>query len=321
MKIDLTAAIFNDEDAARKHFEASRWPDGPTCPHCGSIDNAALLKGKSTRPGVYNCRDCDKPFTATIGTIFERSHIPMHKWLLAIRLMASSKKGMSAHQLQRMLGFGSYRTAWFMAHRIRESMRETFPDDFGPMGGEGKTVEADETFIGGKEKNRHKSVRAKKKLGGSWGKETVFSIVERKGKVRSAHVPSVSAATLRPILVAQIDNKSLLVTDDSGQYRHMHRDFKHETVNHSIDEYVRGEAHTNTVEGYFSILKRGITGTYHHVSQQHLKRYLAEFDFRYNERSALEVTDEERAEKVLKGAVGKRVTYQETNGTRAAKAD
>jgi len=214
---------------------------------------------------------------------------------------------LSAHQLGRMLGL-PYKTAWFMAHRIREAMR---PADTTPMGGEGKTVEADETFIGGKERNRHKGDRAKTRMGGSWGKETVFSLVERGGVVRSMHLTSVTAATLRPILVAQIDGKSVLVTDDAGQYRHMHRDFRHEIINHSIEEYVRGEAHTNTVESYFSILKRGITGTYHHVSQQHLKRYLGEFDFRYNERSALGVDDCERATKAVKGVVGKRVTYQQ----------
>ncbi len=154
MHVDLTAPIFNNEEAARKHFEASRWPNGPVCPRCGTIGNSVELKGKSTRTGVWNCRDCDKPFTATIGTIFERSHIPMHKWLLAIRLMSFSKKGVSAHQLFRMLGFGSYRTAWFMAHRIRESIRELYPEIAGPTGGEGQTVEMDETYIGGKEKNK-----------------------------------------------------------------------------------------------------------------------------------------------------------------------
>jgi transposase-like protein len=253
--VDLTNPIFTDLDKAREHFEAIRWPDGCYCPYCGLFDSVAPLGGKSMGPGWYHCRDCRRKFTAAVGTIYERSHIPMTKWLLATHLMCASKKGMSAHQLHRMIGL-PYKTAWFMAHRIREGMRELNPA--GPLGGDGKTVEADETFIGGKEKNKHGSKRAKTRLGGSWGKETVFSLVERGGEVRSMHVTSVTAATLRPILVAQIDNKSLLVTDDAGQYRHMHRDFRHEIVNHGIEEYVRGEAHTNTVEGYFSILKRGM---------------------------------------------------------------
>ncbi len=228
--------------------------------------------------------------------------------------MTASKKGISAHQLHRMLGI-TYKSAWFMSHGIREAMRPG--GETGPLGGEGKTVEANETFIGGKEKNRHKSKRAKKRLGGSWGKETVFSLVEREGQVRSVHTPSVTAATLLPILKAQLDHNTKLMTDDVGQYRHRHRDFDHEVINHSADEYVRGEAHTNTVEGYFSILKRGVTGTYHHVSQLHLKRYLAEFDFRYNERTALGVNDAQRADKALEGIGGKRLNYRRTNGARA----
>jgi transposase-like protein len=287
MNVDLTDPTFNNEEAARKHFEASRWPNGPICPHCGVVDEATELKGKSTRPGVYNCRACDTPFTATIGTIFERSHIPMHKWLLAIHLMSASKKGISAHQLWRMLGFGSYRTAWFMAHRIRESMRELHPEDAGPLGGEGKTVEIDETFVGGLEKNKHRSKRQHVGTGGA-GKEAVFSLVERGGKVRSHHVPTVTAATLRPILKAQVHEATFVMTDEGATAKSLGRGFeKHGMVNHSIGEYVRGDIHTNTIEGYFSIFKRGINGVYHHVSQQHLKRYLAEFDFRYNERIAL----------------------------------
>lgn len=312
MEFDLTAAIYNDEDAAWEHYEKTRWPDGkPLCPHCGVIDEATKMQGKSHRKSLYNCRACDKPFTATIGTIFEDSHIPMHKWLLAVRLMASSKKGISAHQLMRTLGLGSYRTAWFMAHRIRESMRELHPADFEPIGGEGKTIEADTTYVGGKERNKHRSKRVKGNIGGV-GKEPVFSLVERKGKVRSHHMPEVSAETLRPILTAQIKDawKTSLMTDGEGQYRILVDMFgKHEFVNHGIGEYVRGECHTNTVESYFALLKRGITGTFHHVSQQHLKRYLGEFDFRYNERSAMGVEDTERAEKVLRGTVGKRLTY------------
>jgi transposase-like protein len=310
--VDLTNPIFTDPDKARAHFEAIRWPDGPYCPFCGQFDRVKALGGKSMGPGWYHCQDCRKKFTAAVGTIYERSHIPMTKWLLATHLLCASKKGISTHQLHRMLGL-PYKTAWFMAHRIREGMRELSP--VGPLGGEGKFVEADETYIGGKEKNKHRSKRTS--AVGGMGKEIAFAIIERDGRVRSQHVVSVNAATLRPILVAQIDGKSTLCTDDAGQYRHMHRDFAHETVNHGIEEYVRGDAHTNTVESYFATLKRGITGTYHHVSQQHLKRYLAEFDFRHNERSALEVTDAERAVKAIKGVVGKRVTYQRTSGGQA----
>jgi transposase-like protein len=220
--------------------------------------------------------------------------------------MCASKKGISAHQLYRMLGFGSYKTAWFMAHRIREGMRELHPTP-GSMGGEGKTVEADETFIGGKVHNMHRGKRPTTRIGGSWGKEMVFSLVERGGRVRSVHTPSVSARTLRPILVTQLQKGTKLYTDDAGQYRHMRRDFDHEIVNHTIGEYVRGDAHTNTIENYFSILKRGIVGTFHHVSQQHLRRYLGEFDFRYNYRS---VSDRERADEAVKGIEGKRLTYK-----------
>lgn len=305
---NLTNPIFNDEDAARAHFEKLRWPDGAVCPHCGSVDNSAELKGKSTRPGLWKCRDCRKPFTATIGTLYERSHIPLHKWLLATHLMCASKKGMSAHQLFRMLGFGSYRTAWFMAHRIREAMA---PDsDLPPMGGEGKAVEADEIYIGGKEKNKHVGKRDKRNIGGR-GKQIVFSLVERGGNVRSHHVPSVSAKTLRPILMRHVSRDTFLNTDAAGQYQHMHKDFiRHEVVNHGLDEYVRGDVTTNTVEGYFSILKRSIVGTFHHVSQQHLGRYVAECDFKYNHRK---ITDGERAYIALKGIEGKRLTYQQAN--------
>lgn len=314
MPTDLQNPIFHDEDAARRHFEATRWPDGPYCPLCGSFDRVKVYGGKSMGPGWYHCGACRRKFTATMGTVCERSHIPLTKWLLAMHLMAASKKGMSAHQLHRMLGV-TYKSAWFMAMRIREAMRQLHPEGSEPMGGEGKTVEADETFIGGREKNKHAWKRnPKNSVGGGMGKEAVFSLVERGGAVRSHHVPAVDARTLRPVLEAQHHKASYLMTDGEGQYRILGPMFaKHETVNHSIGEYVRGEAHTNTVEGYFSILKRGITGTYHHVSQQHLRRYLAEFDFRYNERQALGVSDAERAAKAVRGTVGKRVTYQGTN--------
>ncbi len=304
---DLTNPIFTDPEAARAHFEAIRWPAGPYCPFCGVMgDRVAALGGTSMGPGWYHCKDCRKKFTAAVGTIYERSHIPLTKWFLATHLMCSSKKGISAHQLGRMLGL-PYKTAWFMAHRIREGMRELSPT---PMGGEDKIVEADETFIGGKERNKHRAKRNVEHIGGV-GKEGVFGLVERGGKVRSRHVASVSAENLKPVLIEQLDRASSLMTDGEGQYRLIGPLFaRHETVNHGIGEYVRGDAHTNTIEGYFSILKRGVTGVYHHVSAAHLKRYLGEFDFRYNERSAIGVKDRERATKAIKGAVGKRLTYK-----------
>jgi len=274
------------------------------------------MQGKSHRPGLYQCNACREPFSVTVGTLYERSHVPLNKWLAATHLMMASKKGVSALQVGRMLGL-SKKTSWFLCHRIRESLRKTKLDT---MGGEGKTVEVDETFIGGKEKNRHRSKRAKSHLGGNWGKETVVALVERKGRVRSIHTPSVTASTLRPILVEQLEGRTKLYTDDAGQYRHMHRDFDHEIVNHGAGEYVRGDASTNTVESYFATLKRGIFGTFHHVSQQHLKRYLAEFDYRYNEREALGVDDAERMERSIPGIVGKRLTYRVTRGTKEISA-
>ena len=306
MANELKNKVFHDADAARDWLEAHLWPDGPICGHCGTVGEATAI---TTRPGVYQCNACRAQFSVTVGTLFERSHIPLHKWLLVAFLMCASKKGMSAHQVHRMIGV-SYKSTWFMMHRLREAMRELNP---APVGGEGKFVEADETYIGGKEKNKHVGKRKRGNIGGM-GKETVFALVERGGRVQSRTVPDVSAKTLRPIMVQQIHEATALMSDDAGQYRHMGEDFpKHQVVNHSILEYVRGDAHTNTVEGYFSILKRGITGTYHHVSPQHLKRYLGEFDFRYNQRSAFGVTDAERASKALAGIVGKRLTYRRTH--------
>lgn len=306
MSINLTDPIFTNEDAARAHFEKLRWPDGPVCAHCGGVNNATELKGKSHRPGLYKCRDCEKPFTATIGTVYERSHIPLHKWLLATHLMCASKKGISAHQLYRMLGFGSYRTAWFMAHRIREGMRGIEPNAKGGLGGENKVVETDESYIGGRAKNRAYRKPAPKKA--------VVSLVEREGYVRSFHVANVTAETVRPIIVQNASRKSHLMTDESPMYPKIGREFAgHSSVNHSADEYVRlgGFAHTNTVEAFFSILKRGITGTYHQVSEAHLPRYLAEFDFRHNTRIALGVNDAQRAALAVQGVAGRRLTYKD----------
>ncbi|MCH9053056.1 MAG: IS1595 family transposase [Proteobacteria bacterium] len=303
MTNELNNKIFQDEPKARKWLETHLWPDGPICPGCGTIDNATSIK---TRKGWYQCnsKGCRKQFTVTVGTLFERSKIPLNKWLLVAFLMCASKKGMSTHQLHRMIGV-SYKSTWFMTHRLREAMREgKFP---GGLGGQNKVVEADETYVGGKAKNRA--------FGPPPKKEAVFALVEREGRVSSHHVPAVNAKTLRPILVTHADRDSYLMTDEAGIYVRVGREFSgHGTVNHSIKEYVRGGFwHTNTVENYFSILKRGIIGTYHHVSQQHLKRYLAEFDFRYNERSGLGVSDFERTAKALKGIVGKRLTYRRTN--------
>ncbi|HEV2161428.1 MAG TPA: IS1595 family transposase [Stellaceae bacterium] len=309
----LDNPIFQDADKARAWLEGHLWPDGPVCGYCGTVNNATPL---ATRPGYYQCNEpsCRCQFTVMVGTLFERSHIPLNKWLMAAFLLCSSKKGISAHQMHRMIGV-SYKSTWFMMHRLREAMREG--PQAGPLGGKNKTVEADEAYIGGKEANKHRSKRSRDGRG-PVGKEAVVSLVERKGRVRSTHLPTVNSKNLRPLLYSQIDRHSYLMTDESKVYRAIGEDFAgHGSVNHSIEEYVRGGFwHTNTVENYFSILKRGITGTYHHVSQQHLKRYLAEFDFRYNERATLDVDDKLRAEKALRGIVGKRLTYRRT-GERA----
>ena len=317
MTADLTNPLFTDEEAARKHFEAIRWPNGPVCPNCGEKERVNVFGGKSMGPGWYHCKACRRKFTATMGTLYERSHIPLHKWLLATHLMASSKKGMSAHQLYRMLGFGSYRTAWLMTHRIREGMRQLAPENTGPLGGAGRVVEIDETYVGGKEKSKHASKRKHLGTGGA-GKEAVFSLVERGGKVRSHHVPAVTAKNLRPIVKEQIDAEPAVMTDEGAVAKSLGREFKKGgSVNHSIGEHVRGDVHTNTVEGYFSIFKRGVIGACHYVSAQHLKRYLGEFDFRYNERSALGVEDAERAHRAVAGVIGKRMTYQQADRSAA----
>lgn len=300
----LSAAHFHSEEAAYRFVEAQLWANGRPCPHCGVLDKSGPLKGKSTRIGVYKCYACRKPFTVKVGSIFESSHIKLHVWLQAMHLLCSSKKGMSSNQLHRVLGV-TLQTAWFLSHRIREAMTDSRIADLGPLGGEGKFVEADETFIGGRARNRAYKAPAPKKA--------VVALVERKGRVRSHHVPEVTAANLRPILEAEIDVASHLRTDESGVYWKAGERFaSHRTVNHAQEEYVRGDASTNAAEGYFSVLKRGIYGIYQHVSEEHLHRYLAEFDFRHNNRIPLGVNDTERADKALRGVVGKRLTYRTT---------
>ena len=304
-RTDVRNPIYHDEDAAREHLETVLWPNGPVCPHCGVTgDRITKLQGKSTRPGVYKCKDCRKPFSVTVGTVMERSHIPLSKWVLAATLMASSKKGMSAHQLHRMMDV-TYEAAWFLFHRLREAAHDTNPS---PLGGEGKFVEVDETYIGGKERNKHASKR--KHAGrGAVGKAPVVSLVERDGKTCSFHVANVTAKNLRPILVQHASRKSHLRTDESGVYWSTGEEYAtHATVNHSEGEYVRGDAYTNTVESHFALLKRGVYGTFHNISEAHLSRYLAEFDFRANTR---DLTDAERAALLLAGAQGKRLLYRQ----------
>lgn len=309
MHSDFSNPIFHDVDKARVWLEARIWPNGPICPHCGVVDNATLMKGKTTRPGLYQCNDCREPFTVTVGTLYERSKIPLHKWLAATHLIMASKKGISALQVGCMLGI-SPKSSWFLCHRIRESLRDT---SLATLGGEGKTVEVDESYVGGKEKNKHRNKRIPGSQGGA-NKEAVVSLVERDGKVRSFHLPAVTAKTLGPVLHAHIDNKTFLMTDQATVYPAVSDFFSgHGSVNHGIGEYVRGDIHSNTVENYFSIMKRGINGIYHHVSQQHLKRYLAEYDFRYNQREGLGFTDAMRMEKFVQGIVGKRLTYRRIN--------
>ena len=306
--MNLSNPIFHDDEAARAHLEAQRWPDGAYCPHCGECEDVTLLQGKSTKPGVYICRSCRTKFSVTVGTVFESSHIGLAKWMLAFRLMTASKKGISALQLSRDLEI-TYKSAWFMAHRIREAMADTNPS---ALGGSGKVVEADETYIGGKEKNKHASKRKEGQQGGT-GKQTVVSLVEREGKIRSFHIANVTAKKLRPIIVEAVSRKSHLMTDQSNLYPKVGAEFaNHSTVNHSTGQYTRlgGFVHSNTVESAFAILKRGVFGNFHHVSEAHLHRYLSEFDFRYNHREALGCNDTDRTNEALKGSTGKRLTYR-----------
>src|SRR5680860_934946 len=298
-ELSLIDERFTDPVAASEYLESIRWSDGVVCPKCGESEKEPYrLKGKSLgKRRVWKCRACRKQFTVMVGTIFESSHVPLNKWLAAFYLLCSSKKGMSAHQLHRSIGV-TYKTAWFMFHRIREAMKE--PAFASKLGG---TVEADEAYIGGKRSNASRGR-------GTADKKAVVSLVERGGKARSFHVANVSGPTLGSVIRENVDMSARLMTDEWKSYKLVGKEMAaHQTVAHSYGEYVRGDAYTNTVEGFFSILKRGVDGTYHHISRAHLHRYLAEFDFRYNRR---EISDSHRTRSALEGVEGKRLTYRQT---------
>jgi transposase-like protein len=312
LPIELSHPCYHDDEAARAQLESIRWPNGPFCPYCGGFDRVkpTITPSKAKGGGWYRCQDCRRNFTVRVGSIFHRSHVPLHKWLLAFRFMAGSKKGFSAHQLHRTLKV-DYKTAWFMEHRIRECMDD---DASGPLGGEGKTLEADETFI------------VKQRGRATWGftndrgwvktrdrrELAVFALVERGGKARAMPLNNVTSDSLRTALRHHADTKSALMTDEWSAYQRPGREFaKHETVNHSEEEWTRGEAGTQSVENFFSVFKRGMKGIYQHCSEEHLARYLHEFAFRHSNRTALGVDDSERATRAIQGAEGKRLLYRQ----------
>jgi len=310
----FSAPHFHDDAAARKFLEGVLWPSGPVCPHCGVVGTGYAIK----KPGVYRCaeKSCRKDFTVTMRTVMERSHIALHKWLQGFHLMTSSKKGVSAHQLHRTLDV-TYRTAWFMCHRIREAMRAGGLSPLGGPGGSG-IVEADETYYGPTEelRPRRKGAPPPTKGGrvGPAGKRAIVALVERGGKVRSFHVPRADGETVTKIVRENIDREARLMTDESPLYRKVGVEYAtHETVKHSVKEYARGDVNTNTVEGYFSIFKRGMKGVYQHCKEKHLHRYLAEYDFRYNHREKVGYSDPMRTVEAVKGAEGKRLTYRQSS--------
>jgi transposase-like protein len=311
LNLATLAKYFSDEDKAREFLEAIRWPDGPVCPHCGVIGEAYRLQGKSTRPGLWKCKGCRKPFTVTVGTIFADSHIPLSKWLLAYHLLCASKKGMSAHQLHRMLKV-TYRSAWFMAHRIRYTMSQE------PLSSKlTGIIEVDETYVGGKLRigtTKPHDNRRRKRLGPVANKAAVVSVLQRGGRVQSRHVEHVTADNLRTMVDTMVDEDAHVMTDSSTVLKKAFLGERtHSQVNHNAKEYVRYEdgvcITTNTIEGYFATLKRGINGVYHHVGKQHLHRYLSEFDFRYNARK---VSDGDRTLLALNGTGGKRLMLRDS---------
>ncbi|MDE3023559.1 MAG: IS1595 family transposase [Pseudomonadota bacterium] len=298
----FNAPYFQDEAAAYAKLESIIWPHGPVCPHCGAMEKMSRLKGKATRPGLYKCYACRKQSRVTVGTVFESSHIKLHIWLQAVFLMCSSKKGISSNQLSRVLGV-TVKTGWFMSQRIREAMRT---GAFAPMGGPGAIVEVDETFIGKKLGAEVKS--------GFGHKNAVLTLVERGKGSRSFHVDGTSSADIMPILKANIAAETVIMTDEARQYNRVYQHFAaHGFTRHSAGEYVRGKTHTNTVEGFYSVFKRGMRGVYQHCSEKHLHRYVAEFDFRYNQRARLGFDDNARTDSALIGIVGKRLTYRDSS--------
>lgn len=304
----LNQPQFHDADKAREYLEVLRWPNGVICPHCGVIGDHYKLQGAKSPKGLYKCAACSDKFTVTVGTVFERSKVGLHIWLQAMYMMSASKKGVSAKQLERMLGV-TYKTAWFMSHRIREAMTPVYAGTYGgvKMGGDGGAVEVDETYWGNK--------KAAKTIG-LGQKMKVVSLVERTtGQKRSFHVANVNGDNLRPILKSQISAKAHLMTDEAKYYTVIGREFsQHSKVNHGIKEYARGEVTTNTVEASFAILKRGLVGTFHSVSEKHLQRYANEFDFRWNYRQSQGYSDSDRADAALKAIAGKRLTYRRISG-------
>jgi transposase-like protein len=297
----FTDPMFTNENAAREALEAVRWPNGPVCVHCGVTENIVRVRGTGHRQGLLYCNACRGQFTVTVGTVFERSKIPLTKWWMATHLLCSSKKGISSHQIHRTLGV-TYKTAWFMTHRIREAMKDG--SLLTPVGGSGKTVEADETYLS-------KSPKTRKPAGlplNAKPAPMVFSLVERGGKLRSMYLDH---RNVRSALSKHLHQDSRLVTDGSNTYRFiMPNKEQHESVDHSKREWVRGDVHTNTLEGFFSIFKRGLVGTYQHMDGKHLHRYLAEFDFRFNNRAKLGISDVARTVNAMKGIEGKRLTYR-----------
>jgi transposase-like protein len=302
MASNLSRKHFHDEAEAFAYVEARVWPNGPTCPHCGGVVRISKMQGKSTRQGLYKCYQCRKPFTVRMGTIFESSKVPLHIWLQAMYLVAGSKKGISSHQLARTLGL-TVKTAWFLSHRIREAMRE---GDLTPFGHDGGAVEVDETYIGRKAGSGTPK--------GGWGhKNTVLGLVDRNtGRSRLFHVEK-AGAEIQSIVLCNLSREARLMTDEHTMYKRIGREFaEHSAVHHYNKEYVRGDVTTNTVEGAFSIFKRGMRGVYQHCGEKHLHRYLAEFEFRYSHREKVGVDDTARADKILSGIVGKRLTYETT---------